>query len=256
MRNKITCIILFFGFGLYAQNHTIEGEINSESNENSFVNIINLNQKKGDISDIDGYFKIKVNLNDTLIFSAVQFEKIEVVVDEELLNHEFIIVDMKEKENILQEVVVSNIALTGNLADDAANNQPYIFDYYSAGLTPPKKPRTQAERRLFTATSSNVDYILNAIRGELKKLEKMREYETQETNKIQLMNSMHAAFFEEEFGIPQRFVEDFAYFCVEDDRLVSLLKSKKEFDLFQLLQSKSIAYKELRAYDLEKNDHK
>lgn len=56
---------------------------------------------------------IPVRLNDTLVFSAVQFKRKEIVVTEEVLNTRLLFVPLQDVLTELQEVVVMPYNLTG-----------------------------------------------------------------------------------------------------------------------------------------------
>lgn len=233
---------IVFSFGIQAQEFEIKGNIISETQEDAFVNIINLSQQSGSISNANGEFTITVQLNDTLLFSAVQFEKVELIVTPEVIAQPSVEIYLVEKNNLLQEVVINPYGLTGNLEKDANNMPSYTFDYKAAGMLPPKKPRTQSERRLYTATSASVDYLLNTINGRIKKLRKLNEWSKLDELKADIQQKIPEDYFTSNLEIPEKYIEDFIYFCVEEKALQSFIQNNQDLEIFHYLKLKAHAY--------------
>lgn len=244
---------LFSGVCIHAQLIDLEGKIIAENEETAFVNIINLSQKTGSISNTKGEFNVSVHLNDTLIFSAVQFEKLEVVISEEIIQNKFLEVQLVEKNNLLREIVLNPYDLRGNLVEDAQNMPSYVFDYKAAGLKPPRKPLSQTERRLHTATSTSVDYILNSINGRIKKLRMLNEWSKLDDLKIDIQHAIPKTYFVTDLGIEEKYLEDFIYFCIEDNALKSYVQNNEDLEIIKYLRLKADAYKLLKANEISTN---
>jgi hypothetical protein len=97
----------------------------------SNVNIVNLNQIKGTISLEDGHFEIPAVVNDTLYFSYLGFETINVRVTEDWLKYGDVTIAMTEKGIALEEIIVKDFALTGYLEIDAKRAPIYATRRYS-----------------------------------------------------------------------------------------------------------------------------
>ena len=245
----------FFVFSLcgIAQKVDLNGQINAENDEVSFINIINLNQKKGSISNKKGEFIIEVELNDTLIFSAVQFEKFEIEVTEEIIDNDFLEVNLIEKNNLLEEVVINPYGLTGNLIEDAQHMPSYVFDYKAAGLKPPRKPISSTERKLYTASSTPIDYILNSINGRIKKLRMLNDWGKIDLLKNDIQKRIPKEFFIKDLKIEEKYIEDFIYFCVENEALQSFVRNDKDLEIIKYLFLKAEAYKILKSNETRNN---
>lgn len=81
MKNKLLlasfCLIVIT---FYEGRSQITGKIVNDSLPVSGIHILNKNTKYGVVSNENGKFKIDVGLNDTLVFSGIQFyEKIIVI---------------------------------------------------------------------------------------------------------------------------------------------------------------------------------
>ncbi len=75
--------ILFVVFQAYTQDKriVIEGKVMSNSGAIENVHIINKSSRKAVITTLNGAFQISVKESDTLIFSTLQFENKEIVIN-------------------------------------------------------------------------------------------------------------------------------------------------------------------------------
>ena len=71
------------------------------------ANILNTNSKKATITDDNGEYAIEVKLGDELIFTSLQYEIRAVIISKEILQRNRLVVDVREKITVLDEVVVS-----------------------------------------------------------------------------------------------------------------------------------------------------
>ncbi len=79
---------------------------------------MNITANKATITNNNGFFAITVKLNDTLVFSAVQFKKKRVVVTQDILELELVSVPLDDGITELDEVVVTPYNLTGDISKD------------------------------------------------------------------------------------------------------------------------------------------
>ena len=83
------------GYVLDAQTH----------NPILYANIYNKTNHTGTITNDDGYFKLeRLSVNDTLIFSFVGFEKLQIIITKPLINYTF---TLQPKTEILDEFVIT-----------------------------------------------------------------------------------------------------------------------------------------------------
>ncbi|WP_029035252.1 hypothetical protein [Salinimicrobium terrae] len=85
------------------------------------IAVYNKNTGKGSVSTKDGEFSIVANLNDSLYLSALQYQSLLVVVDENMIKRGTLQVEITENINELPEVVIKPHDLTGNLTADLQN---------------------------------------------------------------------------------------------------------------------------------------
>tara|TARA_R110001632_G_scaffold63984_2_gene152452 strand:+ start:1110 stop:1901 length:792 start_codon:yes stop_codon:yes gene_type:complete len=146
------------------------------------VNIVNLNNVKGATTNMDGYFEVKAQIDDTLYFSYLGYKSLQVRVSADWVKYGDVKIKMTEIGIALEEVVVQEIQLTGYLEIDAKkipiyNNSRYSISGlnkgYEAGNSQPG-----AVSRVLSAIFNPADFLYNIFgkkSQQMKKLRKMKE---------------------------------------------------------------------------------
>ncbi len=163
---------------------TIHGKVLNAANDVplSNANIINLSSVDGTITADDGSFKIAASVNDTLYFSYLGFEPIQVQVTEDWLKYGDVKIKMTEVGIALEEVVLKPIKLTGYLEIDA-KNIPIYNNYryeipgldmgYEAGASQPS-----GFSRTLSSLFNPFDFLHNLFGNkprQMRKLKKMKD---------------------------------------------------------------------------------
>lgn len=116
--------ILFFLFSIsytHAQSTNrvkVEGQIIVDYPDLEGVTVFNLSSNSGTITNKEGKFSIAVALNDNIEISALQFEKFELNISQEILDAKSMTVFLVESINKLDEVLILPYGLSGNLNTD------------------------------------------------------------------------------------------------------------------------------------------
>ncbi|WP_223170375.1 carboxypeptidase-like regulatory domain-containing protein [Maribacter aquimaris] len=250
---------LFFvlGAGVGAQtlpSKQLEGRVYSDSGDVAATHVLNVTSKKASITDQDGFFSITVRLNDTLVFSAVQYKRKTMRVTQSVLESKLLYVPMEELINQLDEVIVMPYNLTGNMATDLGRTiiDPVVT---SSTLGLPNayvKLPTKAERELFAATANPImsfDPLINAITGRTKML-KQRVARNKTYERTQRVRAFYAdSLYTTEFKIPQGNIDDFMYFCEVDPVFQTLVDSHDRFKIWEFMRRKSVVYRENNRLD-------
>ena len=84
----------------------ISGEVMNDTIPVENVHVINKNSNKGSVSNKLGQFKISVNDKDTLIISDIQYQNKIVIINQDHLLKKYIIINLRELTNELDEVIV------------------------------------------------------------------------------------------------------------------------------------------------------
>lgn len=132
--NRLYLILIFlFVVKIQAQDnrYQIKGIITSDSVSVENIHIINKTSKKGTVSNQFGEFKILAKVNDTLVFSGVQFYTKELKITKKQIESKLISIDLFQKINTLDEVEIKAHDLTGNLFADSKNAKDSIKELNS-----------------------------------------------------------------------------------------------------------------------------
>lgn len=228
---------------------TLEGKVHSHDGDVAATHVLNTTTKKASITDIDGRFSIQVHLNDTLVFSAVQYQTKTLVVSVEIMESKFISVALEAANIVLDEVVVTPYNLTGELGRDMGrlNVAPSVTPV-SLGLPNAYvKMPTMAERRLFEATSGSgfipLNPIINGISGRTKQLKEFVAVEKKYARTERVRQFYADSLWINELKIPGNKLDDFLYFCEVDPAFTAVVDTADKLKIWNYLNLKSAEYR-------------
>ena len=235
---RIICFIVFwYTTQLFGQtNIAVEchGKVNSDMSNLEGIYVINLNNENAAITDTKGYFSIKANVGDNLLFSSVQFKSVNKIISTQDLSHLFF-VNMYPIMNELREVVVKRPSVSAE----------------SLGIIPyGQKKYTPAERKYAAASSGRLnpmglDPLLNYFSGRTAMLKKELEVEKKEGYLVQLENLFDKNHYVNTLHIPSDYVKGFLYFAVENPKFTRVLKTKNRTSIEFLMSELAVEYKEI-----------
>lgn len=206
-------------FGQNGNGKVISGQIFEQSTPIGGVNIINNDTQIATVSDNDGRFSISVKEGDVLVFSAVNLDPVKRRITIADLSLSLLSIKMTAKEIELKEVVV---------------NDNYGITAENLGIVPHgQKTYTPAERKVYTATSTSVDKILNGISGRTAMLKKEINVEKKEMLFRKIEYLFDENYYTERLKIPVNDIRGFQLFCVDDTEFaVSLNTKNKTMSMF------------------------
>lgn len=222
INNTFLVLLLFFfqiSFGQNTNTKEILGQVSEESSSVEKVNIINNTTQVTTVSDVDGMFLMKVKEGDVLVFSAINLEPLRYRITAEDLTSNLLRIKMKVKEIQLKEVIVNENA------DITSEN---------LGIIPHgQKKYTPAERKIYTATSTSVDKLLNGISGRTAMLKKEAKVEKKEMLFRKMEYLFDEAYYTERLKIPLEYIKGFQLYCVDNPEFaVSLNTKNKTMSMF------------------------
>ena len=201
-------------FGQKAVSKEIFGQIFERSTSVDAVNIVNNTTQVAAVSDANGMFSIVVKEGDVLVFSAVNLEGLKHRITAEDMTLDLLRIKMTAKEVELKEVIVNENA---NITAENLGIIPYG-----------QKKYTPAERKVYTATSTSVDKLLNKISGRTAMLKKEVKVEKKEM----LFNKMEYLFEEnyytDRLRIPVADIKGFQLYCIDDAEFAVSLETKNK----------------------------
>ncbi|WP_394749618.1 carboxypeptidase-like regulatory domain-containing protein [Spongiimicrobium salis] len=231
-----------------AQNtvKSLRGQITSETKDVSDIHVINSTSKTATISDSKGMFSISVKRNDTIWFSAIQYKRTFLIVDQKVWDSEGITVPMEEANVELNEVVVRPYNLSGNIEADIQNLKiGPVITASTLGLPNANvKPLTKNERNLFTAmTEQGLHRLLDEITGHNKRLRKLV---SQDENELRIKTAREFypdSIYSQQLKIPSEKIYDFIYFCAVDSTFKEQVETQDKLKFLRFLEKKSIVYR-------------
>jgi len=233
----------------------ITGKIFSFNNAVSNVNIINLNNSSGTISNDNGEFEIRVHLNDTLLFSSIQYEKIKIAITKNHLNSKIIDIQLIPLVNQLKEVFL--YGLSGNLTVDL-NKTPkdtipnHSFKYNISDLD---KKLPGDEYGYLTKPNaesfSNPLYLANGGQGSKfdKRLEAKRKLKRNINKKIQfpilIKKELGISYFTKTLKITEEKIDHFLAYC-EYKNIIEAYNKNNLLEVIKILREESKTYNEIK----------
>lgn len=226
LKLNIVLGFLFVISGAQAQitsSGKIGGQIVHDSLSVEGVHVINKTSQKNTITNEKGFFEIVAKLNDTIVFSAVQFKLKNIVVEQGIIDEGFgeVLLEMRVEE--LEGVTLYN-KLSGDPAFDLKNSGvKKKLNFYDLGIPgSTKAPPTQSERRLQEASMGKFQWgflttiplnpIINAISGRTKMLKKRVKLESEEAF-IEKIKEQFEPVLMDVYGLKKEESYRFFYFC-------------------------------------------
>ena len=257
MKNNLSFILLLL-FGVlhaFAQSVDINGRING-TDEVDGIHIINKTANRFTVSNSKGEFIIPAKLNDTILFSGISYQTKEIIITKFIMASQQLYVHLEELVNALDEVVVGTI-LTGDLSSDLANSgverNINFHDLGIPGYT--GKPKSQSERRLYTAGdfkpihllgllagSLELDPIFNAISGRTKLLKNRVHLENQDKCILKIKSNLSEILFSVH-TLEEHYKNEFFYFCADDAQFDTICIINNDFKTLEFLKEKLVSFK-------------
>jgi hypothetical protein len=240
VKNKITLLIIFLFFAQFLSAQAglekwIKGQIMSEAIPLEGINIINTSSKINSLSDQYGNFSIVAKEGDVLSFSATNYESLRKIINKQEFKLGSIVVNMTPTSIELKEVIV--------------NGHPEI-SAENLGIIPRDQIKlTPAERKVYTATSTSTDALLNYFSGRTKMLKKEVELGKKEVLMAKLEYIFEDKYYIETLKIPEELIKGFQYYCVEDAGFASSLQSKNKTMSMFLIVGLASNYNQKRVYE-------
>jgi hypothetical protein len=200
--------------GQESSKTVLKGRINANIIDLEGIYVINLRTEKSTMTDKDGLFSIAAIPGDTLLFSSIQLKEVRIVLEQKDFKDEWFLLKMETMITQLREVVIKRY-------DD--------INAVDLGISPSgMKHRTPEERKLYTATSTAGDALLNFMSGRTAMLKKEIIVESKLSSINQIDNMFNEEYFRKTLKIPLAYIKGFEFYIVENERFTTILKSKNK----------------------------
>lgn len=182
----------------YAQQK-LRGSVSTDIPNISELLVVNLSKEIETRIDLSGRFVITAEAGDLLIIDAPHIYKKRFLVEEDDLSKEIKI-----------EIEVRTVEI------EAVEINKYSWiNSESLGLVPKGFKRlTTQERRLYTATSTGVDALINGITGRTRMLKNLIKMEQEDKKFDHLIYLFEDGYYTETLKIPEDKVNEFVYFSI------------------------------------------
>ena len=192
------------------------------------IHVINTSRGNAEVTDINGLFEISVSIGEKLVFSSIQYEKYELIITEKIFSSKEITVYLKGFVNKLDEVIVTNNSLTGNLKTDLLESglevKQNFEDFGIPGFKGKRKEKikdvTQLMLGLGTSMQIDVEALYKHISGYYKRLKKRRSLESKFVSIFSIIKFYGLIFFIENYNIGDNQVYDFVLGCSENSEII------------------------------------
>ena len=229
MKRFILFSLILTGVCLSAQqSKLINGKLLYRNNNVVAANVINNSSQFNTITDSDGEFQIDVNKGDEIIFSSVEFKIKSIIITDEILNKNRLVVNITERVNILDEIVISpeNIEKFLDLKEEEFKGFDYVQD-----------KSTKLENIILRQGQlyNGIDFI------NVAKLISKLILNTSEEQKKSLIPSkvlpfvFEDEFFTDELGLSKDQITDFLNYLDKELSSSQLLQKSKQFLLIDYL---------------------
>ncbi len=236
--NKAILVFFFcIPLVLWSQDQSrrlIIGQVMYRSSNVVDEHVINTTSEEMVITDENGRFKISVALGDELVFMAVNYELEHLLITQEILDTNRIVVEVTEKINLLDEVVVSPENREKFLALKNEEFKQYVYE-----IDRGTRVENIAQPMHIRGMKDGVNFVKIFKALVKNKSEKERPI-------IKLSEVLRAVyndkFFVDNLYLSVDMIDDFLVFCDNQAPDRSLILKKNEFELLQFLVEQSQSY--------------
>lgn len=245
----ILFIALLSGFfNLSAQEPVlIEGSVQSDSVQLQDIHILNMSTRQGTISNLNGQFRITISVNDTLIFSGLQFHTLGLIVDQKIVDQKVLNIELKPKIEELSEIELKGHDLDGFFYIDTKrmrDSLPLVtdeaVDFSNQGYDDPTSSN-------YVVPSANLVNLVSMIG------KKKRNENKVEANLIERKRQAPAAMrkelgddvFVQQMGIPKVHIEPFIRYC-QKKNIIDLYVDGRLMEVIDILIKEKDNYRRER----------
>jgi len=231
-------LLLSFSFITFSQEKRsiLRGKLMYRNSNVIAANVINNSNQNNTITDTNGEFEILARVGDEIIFSSVEFKIRTIRITKEIIKKNRLVVEVNEKLNFLDEVVISpeNTEKFLDLKEEEFKKVDYLDDKSTA-----VENEIIRQNQLYRGINIvNIAKLLAKVISESK-----MEEEIKLTPSKALPLVFDNNFFINDLGLKDFEIITFLELMDNKQKIKSLLKKNKEFELIEYLFNESKKYK-------------
>lgn len=245
-------LICCFGCVVSVQAQVFTAKVIADSLDQYQINIVNITNRQGTTTQKNGQFSIPASVDDSIVFSSIKHEfKYHIVKASDF--DQITEIKLKVAINELEEVVLSQYRLSGDINKDIKAIKAEPFDQLAiTGFSQPRRlsyPERELKRigrfSIGPAPSIPLDYIIMALNGDLAELHRLKDSNHLIKQKSKIATVFNHYFIQNTLEIDELYVEDFLYYCAEDENFIKLLR-QNTLVAFDIIRQKALDYKQLK----------
>ena len=234
MNKIIIFILLSFSFVVFSQEKRVilRGKLMYRNSNVIAANVINNSNQNNTITDTNGEFEILAGVGDEIVFSSVEFKIRTVRINNEIMKKNRLVVEVNERINFLDEVVISpdNTDKFLDLKKEEFKKVDYIDD---------KSTTVENEiiRQNQLYRGINIVNVAKLLAKVLKESKIEQEIKITPSKALPLI--FDKIFFMHDLGLKNFEIITFLELMDKKQEIKSLLKKNKEFELIEYLFNES-----------------
>ena len=238
MKKIIIFIFLSFSFVAFSQEKRVilRGKLMYRNSNVIAANVINNSNQNNTITDTNGEFEILAGVGDEIIFSSVEFKIRTVKITEEIMKKNRLVVEVNERVNFLDEIVISpeNTEKFLDLKEEEFKKVDYIDDKSTA-------VENEIIRQNQLYRGINIVNVAKLLAKVLRESKIEEEFKLTPSKALPLVFDKN--FFIRDLGLKNFEVITFLELMDKKQEIKNLLKKNKEFELIEYLFNESKKFK-------------
>ena len=238
MNKVVIFILLSFSFVAFSQEKRtiLRGKLMYRNSNVIAANVINNSNQNNTITDTNGEFEILAGVGDEIIFSSVEFKIRTVKITEEIMKKNRLVVEVNERVNFLDEIVISpeNIDKFLDLKEEEFKKVDYIDDKSTA-------VENEIIRQNQLYRGINIVNVAKLLAKVLRESKIEEEFKLTPSKALPLVFDKN--FFIRDLGLKNFEVITFLELMDKKQEIKNLLKKNKEFELIEYLFNESKKFK-------------
>tara|TARA_X000000368_G_C23041596_1_gene717193 strand:- start:566 stop:1294 length:729 start_codon:yes stop_codon:yes gene_type:complete len=238
MNKTALFILLSLSFVAFSQEKRVilRGKLMYRNSNVIAANVINNSNQNNTITDTNGEFEIIAGVGDEIIFSSVEFKIRTVRITKEIMKKNRLVVEVNERVNFLDEVVISpeNTEKFLDLKEEEFKKVDYVDDKSTA-------IENEIIRKNQLYRGINIVNIAKLLAKVLRESKIDEEIKLTPSKALPLV--FDNKFFISDLGLKNFEIITFLELMDEKQEIKSLLKKNKEFELIEYLFNESKKFK-------------
>ena len=238
MNKTVLFILLSLSFVAFSQEKRVilRGKLMYRNSNVIAANVINNSNQNNTITDTNGEFEIIAGVGDEIIFSSVEFKIRTVRITKEIMKKNRLVVEVNERVNFLDEVVISpeNTEKFLDLKEEEFKKVDYVDDKSTA-------IENEIIRKNQLYRGVNIVNIAKLLAKVLRESKIDEEIKLTPSKALPLV--FDNKFFISDLGLKNFEIITFLELMDKKQEIKSLLKKNKEFELIEYLFNESKKFK-------------